>query len=179
MAAPAGGLPTASRDEGHTLTASHSSDAHEVGLLDAVGLDCTLDAELARAARHELPLVLVMLEVSGAALNGDHGLGDRVSQAIAAALTERIRAEDRAARLGPLKFAVLAVETDESVVLASSLADHVRKRLARLGSVSDRLHVATGAVDCQYDELSRRELLEEAERRLASAPHTDFLRRSA
>jgi GGDEF domain-containing protein len=157
------------------VTASYQND--EVAFLDADGLDATLEAELARAARHELPLALVLLEVSGPGLGGSD-FRRRVEQAIVAGLRGRVRAEDRAARLGPLKFAVLGVETDESDALAAGLAEHVKRSLARLGPETAQLSVATGAVDCQYDELTREGLLEEADRAL-SATHTGFLRKSA
>jgi GGDEF domain-containing protein len=148
-----------------------------VDFLDADGLDATLEAELARAARHELPLALVLLEVSGPGLSApDFRL--RVEQAVVAGLRDRVRAEDRAARLGPLTFAVVGVETDESDALAAALAEHVRRSLARVSPEAARLTVTTGAVDCQYDELTREELVEEADRALAAA-HTGFLRKSA
>jgi GGDEF domain-containing protein len=157
------------------VTAPYQND--EAAFLDADGLDATVEAELARAARHELPLALVLLEVSGPGFSG----GDfrrRVEQAVMAGLRNRVRAEDRLARLGPLKFAVLGVETDESDALADGLAEHVRRSLARLGPEAAQLSVATGAVDCQYDELTREELLDEADRAL-SAAHTGFVRKSA
>jgi GGDEF domain-containing protein len=162
--------------EGQSVTASPSHD-HEVFFLDADGLDATLEAELARAARHELPLALVLLEVSGPGLSGAT-LRGRVEQAVVAGLRERVRAEDRAAQLGPLKFAVIGVETDESDALASGLAEQVKHSLTRLGPEAAQLVVVTGAVDCQYDEVTRDELIEEAERAL-SAAHTGFLRKSA
>ena len=157
------------------MTASHEN--HEVAFLDADGLDATLEAELARAARHELPLAVVLLEVSGPGLSGAD-FRARVEAAIVAGLHKRVRAEDRAARLGPLKFAVIGVETDESEALAAGLADHVKRSLTRLGPEGGQLLVATGAVDCQFDEVTRAELLEEADRALAAA-HTGILRESA
>jgi hypothetical protein len=158
------------------VTASRESHG-SVAFLDADGLDATLEAELARSARHELPLALVLLEVCGPGLSGA-SLRGRVEQAILAGLRERVRAEDRAAQLGPLKFAVIGVETDESDALAAGLAEHVKHNLTRLGPEASQLFVATGAVDCQYDEVTREELLEEAERAL-SAAHTGILRKSA
>jgi GGDEF domain-containing protein len=164
-------------DDRQTLTASHDNHDHEAVFLDADGLDATLEAELARAARHELPLALVLLEVSGPGLSGAD-LRSRVEDAVVTGLKQRIRAEDRAARLGALKFAVIGVETDESEALATGLAGHVKQSLTRLGPETAQLFVATGAVDCQYDELTREELLEEADRAL-SAALTGFLRKSA
>jgi GGDEF domain-containing protein len=161
------------------LSAPHQSYDLEVGLLDADGLAGTLEAELARAARHELPLTLVLLEVSGTGLHEGGDLRERVVHAVAEVLRERTRAEDWAARLGPLRFAVVAVETAESEAVAENLTDHVRKTLARLGPEGHGLFVAAGAVDCQYDELSGEELLREASRALSAAANTDVLRKSA
>jgi diguanylate cyclase (GGDEF)-like protein len=141
----------------------------ETGFLDTAGLDEILDGELSRAARHELPLALVMLEVS---TNRERLSGVEVSliaKEVAATIEERIRGEDHAARLGPLRFAVLAVETGDSATIASDLAAHVRHTLTRSPGHGKDLMVSVGAIDCQFDELTRQELLREAERSLAAA----------
>jgi phosphotransacetylase len=159
------------------LTASPESHDPAGVFLDADGFNTTLEAELARAARHELSLALVLLEVSGPGLSGDFRF--RVESAVVKGLRERVRAEDRAARLAPLKFAILAVETDETDALVAGLTEHVKRSLAQLGPETGGLFVAAAAVDCQYDEVTRQELLQEADRALAAAAHTGFLRKSA
>ena len=53
----------------------------------------------------------------------------RIAKDVAATIEERIRGEDHAARLGPLRFAVLAVETGDSETIAADLAAHVRHAL--------------------------------------------------
>lgn len=172
-------LPPHVGPRGKRVTVPHDRTSDEVALLDAQGLANTLDSELARAARHELPLTLCLLEVCGLPIGGNTTLTARVQRAAKAALRERIRKEDRAAQLAPLKFAVVAVETAEGEAFADSLAEHVTKWLTRIGTEASRLFVATAAVDCQYDELSREELIEEAEKALLAASHTAFLRKSA
>jgi diguanylate cyclase len=141
----------------------------ETGLLDASRLEEILDGELSRAARHELPIALVMLEVSAGKASLSDGEVSGVARVVAATIEERIRKEDHAARLGPLRFAVLAVETGDSETIATDLAAHVRHAVSRSFRDGVSLTVSVGAVDCQFDELPRQELLREAERSLAAA----------
>jgi diguanylate cyclase (GGDEF)-like protein len=142
----------------------------ETGLLSSAGLDRALDAELARATRHELPLSLVLLEISAHTRLADEQVRS-IARSVAAAVQERIRSEDSAARLGQLKFAVLAVQTAESDTLAAALAEHVRSALLGPGEDAE-LSIAVGAVDCQYDEVSRHELMFQARRALGTAAVT-------
>jgi diguanylate cyclase (GGDEF)-like protein len=144
----------------------------QTGLLTTAGLDSALDAELSRAARHELPLSLVFLELSGRLEQADEARIGRVARAVAAAIEGRVRREDRVARIGTLKFAVIAVQTSESGTLATDLAEQVRFALQRIGEAGHGLSVAAGAVDCHYDELSSMDLLRAAERALATAALT-------
>jgi diguanylate cyclase (GGDEF)-like protein len=141
----------------------------DTGFLDAAGLDEILDGELSRAARHELPLALVMLEISTGKERLSADLVSHIAKDVAVTIEDRIRAEDHAARLGPLRFAVLAVETGDSATIASDLAAHVRHVVTRSPGYGKDLRVSVGAIDCQYDELTRQELLREAERSLAEA----------
>lgn len=140
----------------------------ETGFLDAAGFEDILDAELSRAARHELPVALVMLEVTAGRVRLPESEVSRIAKVVAHAVEQRIRGEDHAARLGPLRFAVLAVETPDSETVATDLAAHVRHALGITAEASV-LSVSTGAIDCQFDELSRQELLREAENSLAAA----------
>jgi len=144
----------------------------ETGALGANGFSQTLDAELARSVRHARPLSVVELEVSGPAFaETDDDTSRRVATAIARVLVGRIRGEDRAARLGRLKFAVVAVETPESgaAVLAGSLAKKVRARLLSLGYEGDSFTVAVGWADYHLTDGSKQALIAEAEGSLASA----------
>jgi diguanylate cyclase (GGDEF)-like protein len=141
----------------------------DTGFLDAAGLDEVLDGELSRAARHELPLTLVMLEVSTGKERLSADVVSRIAKDVAVTIENRIRGEDHAARLGPLRFAVLAVETGDSETIAGDLAAHVRHTVNRSPGYGKDLVVSVGAIDCQYDELTRQELLREVERSLAAA----------
>jgi GGDEF domain-containing protein len=144
----------------------------ETGALGANGFVQTLDLELARSVRHARPLAVVELEVSGSPFEeADDETIRRVATAIARTLVGRIRGEDRAARLGRLKFAVVAVETTSSgaAVLAGGLAKKVRSRLLSLGYEGDSFTVAVGWADYNLTNGSKDELMDEVETSLASA----------
>jgi diguanylate cyclase (GGDEF)-like protein len=144
----------------------------ETGVLNQVGLERALDSELSRAARHELPLSLVLIEIS-ASSPLDEQETSLVARRAGKALEERARSEDHVARLAPSRFAVLAVETSESETLAGDLAAHVRGEVSDASEAGKELTVSAGSVDCQYDELPQQELVREAERSLAQAILTD------
>ncbi len=142
----------------------------ETGLLSAEGLVQAIEAELARSARHELPLSLIYVEVTGLPEQNGEGAGVRlVAATVAEALLGAVRAEDRVARVRDLRFAVLAPEAGEAAPLAQRLAAHATKHLRTLPAGGGDLAVAVASVDCEYDEMARDELLAEAERRLAAA----------
>jgi GGDEF domain-containing protein len=144
----------------------------DTGALGPNGFGQTLDVELARSVRHARPLSVVELEVMGAAFDEiDDETTRRVATAVARTLVGRIRGEDRAARLGRLKFAVLAIETTESgaAVLAGGLAKNVRSRLLGLGYEGDTFTVAVGWADYHLTDGTKQALLAEADSSLASA----------
>jgi GGDEF domain-containing protein len=151
------------------LTAPEENYDPATGLLSRIGLERALDTEMARAARHELPLALVYLEITGFGLAGESLIRRRVLAAAAEALLGRVRAEDRVARIDDLRFAVLAPEAGDARALASRLAEHLLPHLKRLGDEAETVAVAAGGVDCQFDELTASELQHEAELELASA----------
>ena len=139
------------------------------GLLSAVGLERALDAELSRAARHELPLALVYFELVGLALAGENAAQRRLVAGVAEALLGGVRAEDRVARVGDLRFAVLATEAGEAHSLAERLAEHVNRHVRKLRAEAEEVFVVAAAVDCLFDELTKAELLTQAERELSLA----------
>jgi GGDEF domain-containing protein len=144
----------------------------ETGALGPNGFGQTLEVELARSVRHARPLSVVGLEVMGPAFDEvDDETSRRVATAVARTLVGRIRGEDRAARLGRLKFAVLAIETPESgaAVLAGGLAKKVRSRLLSLGYEGDSFTVAVGWADYHLTGGTGQALLAEADTSLASA----------
>jgi GGDEF domain-containing protein len=138
------------------------------GLLSKVGLERALDTEMSRAARHELPLVLVYVEITGLGIAGESAIHRRVLAVAAESLLGRVRAEDRVARVEDLRFAVLAPEADDARSMARRLGEHVLRHLKRFPE-TEGISVAAAGVDCQYDEMTVAELLKKAELELSAA----------
>jgi GGDEF domain-containing protein len=146
------------------VTAPHENYDATTGLLSTVGLERALDAELARAGRHEIPLSLVYLEVSLAQHDAQRSVDPKVVSRVAEAILASVRAEDRVARIGELRFAVLAVEGDDGETLVRRLREHVRRRLR--GGAGQQAAIAVAALDCQFDEMTRTQLMAQVEREL-------------
>jgi diguanylate cyclase (GGDEF)-like protein len=140
----------------------------DTGLLSARGLEQMLDAELSRAQRHARPLSVIYLELAGSVLeNTDDQTGARLETTVARSLVGRLRGEDHAARIGPLRFAVVAIENPEGETVANALKEQLRKRLLAIGYENDSFRIAIGWAVHQYEDVSRQELLNCAEISLA------------
>jgi GGDEF domain-containing protein len=139
------------------------------GLLSKVGLERALDTEMSRAARHELPLVLVYVEIMGLGLASETPIRRRVLGVAAESLLGRVRAEDRVARVEDLRFAVLAPEADDARAMAARLGEHVLHHLKRLADEGEGISIVAAGVECQYDEMTVAELLNKAELELSAA----------
>jgi len=103
-----------------TLTAL----ANRGHLMEALG------TEMQRAARHERPLALLILDLDHFKEVNDrfgHPAGDAVLQATAGHIQAVLRATDLAARLGGEEFAVLLPETDLDG--GAALAERIRARI--------------------------------------------------
>jgi diguanylate cyclase (GGDEF)-like protein len=118
---------------------------YQTGLLTRAELDRVLSTELARAQRHARPLSVVMIELSGP-MFAESGPSDgaRILTLVGRTLLGRIRVEDLAARLGEMRFAIVAPETGESGASAFSemVAEVVRRRLVTLGYDNDSFSIA-------------------------------------
>jgi diguanylate cyclase (GGDEF)-like protein/putative nucleotidyltransferase with HDIG domain len=91
-----------------------------------------LREELSRARRYHLPLALMMVDVDGfKRYNDSHGhpIGDRVLQAVAAALKENVRELDTVCRYGGDEFAVIL--SDAGTEIAITIGERVRRAVAR------------------------------------------------
>ncbi len=98
-------------------------------------------ATLARARRQETRMALLFLDLNDFKTVNDtygHGVGDQLLRAVAARLTESIRAEDTAGRLGGDEFVVL-LDTIKQVGDAALVA---KKLLANLGEPYDLAHAS-------------------------------------
>jgi diguanylate cyclase (GGDEF)-like protein len=91
-----------------------------------------LIAEIARAAKYEHPLTVVIAELEGledlGAAWGD-GLGQHALREAAQCLRRASRASDYCARIGPTRFGVVLTETDE--ISAINFVERVREAIPR------------------------------------------------
>jgi GGDEF domain-containing protein len=90
-----------------------------------------------------------------------------VATRVAEALLGGVRTEDYVARVGELRFAVLATEGIDANALAQRLSDHVRKHVGTIAGTEPT--IAAAGVECQYDEMTRQQLMHQAETDLSSA----------
>ncbi|RNE94346.1 GGDEF domain-containing protein [Marichromatium sp. AB32] len=91
-----------------------------------------LDAELARTARYDRPLSLILLDIDHfKQVNDRHGhqAGDRVLRILTRRCREAIRETDQLARYGGEEFLVILPETGRAQAMA--LAERLRRDIAR------------------------------------------------
>lgn len=153
-------------DGGHGTMAAHPSDA--LPELASPGTWTTwLDEEHARALRYHRPATLVLVELAGlhrlAERIGESG-ADRLIPPVAATMRRHARNADRLARLGPTRFGVLLVETNE--ISAINYIERIRSACdvwLAAGAVALRLSI--GWAEIRADRTAD-ESAAEAERRL-------------
>lgn len=90
-----------------------------------------LGSLLSGARRHGRPLSVAMIDVDRFKDFNDrhgHAVGDRVLQAVAGALQDRMRGEDYLGRLGGEEFLALLTDTDEDA--AARIAERLRRTVA-------------------------------------------------
>ncbi|RFF46995.1 diguanylate cyclase [Xanthomonas campestris] len=107
------------------------------GLYNRRYLEEALSHELARCARRDLPLSVLMLDVDNFKQFNDgqgHAGGDLLLAAVGELLLTRLRAEDVACRYGGEEFTVILPETDGEE--AMRVAEQIRGHIAAL-AVSD------------------------------------------
>lgn len=104
------------------------------GLWNRAYLDDRLEAQLALATRHNLPLSVVMIDLDHFKKINDacgHPFGDIVLRAVAALLTAVTRKEDVVCRYGGEEFAAILPQTKAAG--ACELAERIRVMVTRLG----------------------------------------------
>jgi diguanylate cyclase (GGDEF)-like protein len=105
----------------------------KTGLLNMRGFSEAADGELARAARFNRPLALIVADVDNLReVNNRHGhlAGDAALTAVADAIRAAIRDYDISARFGGDEFVILLPETDPTE--ARAVAQRIADQLARL-----------------------------------------------
>ena len=120
------------------------------GLSNRRYFDERLQSELARCARYNTPLSLLIIDLDHLKQINDergHVAGDAALIAVAEALRQSSRATDVNARYGGDEFAILAVNTRGGE--AAELAERVRERVSTLevNSVQQPVSVSIGVCD--------------------------------
>jgi diguanylate cyclase (GGDEF)-like protein len=131
------------------------------GLLNRRALTERLHDEVARAARYQKPLSLLLLDLDGLKRFNDragHHAGDAALQALARSLRERSRSADLGARWGGDEFVVLAPETQAAEAL--ELAERIRVSVAS-GSRTG-VTASIGVATAEAGEVTSAEALEAA-----------------
>jgi diguanylate cyclase (GGDEF)-like protein len=119
------------RETAHEMRTLAHTDAL-TGLANRRAAQEVLGREVARAARYERDLAVLMLDIDRfKVLNDGHGhpVGDRVLVALAERLRAHVRASDLIARWGGEEFVVVAPETPMPFSL--QLAEQLRAQIAR------------------------------------------------
>jgi len=129
-----------------------------------------IDYEIARHARARRSFALMMIDLDGfKALNDrfGHAAGDDLLRETADALTQTIRAQDTAARIGGDEFCVLAPETHGGGIV--QLDSRIHDALGRVTAGVDTLQASTGTAIFPVDGTSSQALLAAADHRLLTA----------
>jgi diguanylate cyclase (GGDEF)-like protein len=134
------------------------------GLGNARLLRERLGYELARHARHDRPLAVVVLDLDGFKGVNDrfgHAAGDEVLRDVAAALERTVRDQDTVVRQGGDEFCVLAPESGAEE--ADRLVERLQQAVADSVSGLSGLSGSFGAAVYPQDGRSAAELLERAD----------------
>jgi diguanylate cyclase (GGDEF)-like protein len=136
-----------------------------------------LDGELRFAARHQVQLALLMLDLDHfKRINDDHGhlAGDAVLAEISAMLAAAVRNEDVVARFGGEEFAIILRATGraEATVLAERLRRRIEGRSFDLEDGGEAVHVTISIGVAAFPEVpceTPADLIEAADRALYRA----------
>jgi diguanylate cyclase (GGDEF)-like protein len=143
------------------------------GLANRRSWDETLLREFERARRQDTPLAVLLCDVDHLKEINDgygHAGGDRVLQATAQLLRDRVRVGDLAARLGGDEFGIVCPDT--GFAAASALADDLRDRVGALTPADTSVPgvtVSIGVACRDATDASAAEIVMRADDRLYSA----------
>ncbi len=144
------------------------------GLCNRAHLDQRLAADLAFAARHELPLSVVAIDLDYFKRVNDtfgHAAGDAVLRGTAATISSHIRIEDLAARVGGEELLVVlpATPLPGAVSAAERLRIAIEAMVVETGGIVVRVTASFGVASIACAGPDRAALLKIADRRLYEA----------
>ena len=136
---------------------SRGSQRYASVMLDAQQFEAAVDTELSRAGRHDRPLSVVVLDVSGSVADAQGRRRGNAEAAIVRTIVERIRIEDSAGKVGDMRFALLAPETTSAGVstMASTTAEIIRQRLTVAGFDPETFEVGVGWAEFPHRATTR------------------------
>lgn len=152
----------------HERALAQASEDGLTGLLNHKAFQLRLEEEVARAARSNRPLALLMVDLDNfGTINNTfgHQTGDATLKAVAAVLRESERASDVPARYGGDEFAVILPETNAAE--AAALAQRICTALASVrlveGTGTVRLGASVGIAALPDHARTREELVRAAD----------------
>lgn len=142
------------------------------GLWNRRHFDECLAEQIAFAARHELPLSCLLLDIDHFKMINDrygHPFGDEVLKSVAGTLNDVIRTEDLLCRYGGEEFAVIAPSTPISGAIM--LGERIRQTVASrpLMDKGSRISVTVSVGVAQWQHSARITLVESADHALYQA----------
>ena len=138
---------------------------HLTGLANRRRFERQLEREVGRVLRFERPFTLLMIDIDNFKNLNDtfgHDAGDDAIRRISRVLREGTRGIDLAARIGGEEFAVLLVETSQSVGL--EVAERLRLAIKGLETPSGgRITASFGVAECPTDAQTASGILKAAD----------------
>lgn len=142
------------------------------GVLSRRALFEALDAEVARAQRHNIALSCLMIDIDRFKIFNDtygHQFGDKILQRIAQVISGHCRINDHLGRYGGEEFLIILPET--RIDGATTFAERVRSAVAEtsLDQIEDRVTLSIGVAEWRDGDGSASRLISQADRALLEA----------
>ncbi|MFN7996107.1 MAG: diguanylate cyclase [Bryobacteraceae bacterium] len=151
------------------------------GLPNTRSLFLHLDSEIARSARNDASLAVLVLDLDGFKAVNDrfgHLSGNKLLQAVSQALRDSCREYDYVARMGGDEFVVVmpGIQPGDLAAKIQRLQSNIA-RAGRLVTGEDLVGASVGAALYPADASTAEELLAEADKQMYSAKHAKKRRR--
>ena len=150
---------------------------HLTGLFNRRYIEETLERELLRAARKQLPLGIMMLDVDDFKRFNDtygHAAGDAILRELGNLLFGHVRGEDIASRYGGDEFIIVLPDASPEVTLerAERLCEHARHLNVQFdGQALETITLSLGVATFPKDGLTSTALLKVVDAALYRAKH--------